>query len=427
MKTRKQRITLQDLVLATVGAASISFLASTPGFAAQASVSLVSSFAGSDPIGQGRGAFGNLQPVGSGKFYGFTSIGGSYGYGNIYEFDSSSGTIISKAEFNISSGSPGYGALVPLPNGNYLGTTSNGSSQFRGVIFEFDPLLGLITTKAEFDGTTMGLPTSAPISIGGNKFIGLTNIGGTAGFGTIYEYDSSNFTLTHKASFGVAEGKDPGTALVKVAGTDLFLGTTTAGGANGYGSVYEYNIATGIIKPRAAFDAAIGSPSYANSGLISVGAGKYIGTAPHGGVNGAGAVYEFDSNTNGLTLLNSFDFNAYYPLGELLNIGNNNFLGATLYGAGASLGAVYRYDLNLNQFFDIAQFPDDESVGILPFSALSPGRNGNYYGVTSGYGTSIVAGTIYSYTPTPGPVPLFGAAAAYSWSRKLRRRIVAQV
>lgn len=28
-----------------------------------------------------------------------------------------------------------------------------------------------------------------------------------------------------------------------------------------------------------------------------------------------------------------------------------------------------------------------------------------------------------SLTPVPGPLPLFGAAAAYSWSRQLRRRI----
>lgn len=29
--------------------------------------------------------------------------------------------------------------------------------------------------------------------------------------------------------------------------------------------------------------------------------------------------------------------------------------------------------------------------------------------------------------PVPGPLPLFGAAAAYSWSRRLRRRIAAKV
>jgi hypothetical protein len=28
-----------------------------------------------------------------------------------------------------------------------------------------------------------------------------------------------------------------------------------------------------------------------------------------------------------------------------------------------------------------------------------------------------------SLTPVPGPLPLFGAAAAYSWSRRMRRRI----
>ena len=32
-----------------------------------------------------------------------------------------------------------------------------------------------------------------------------------------------------------------------------------------------------------------------------------------------------------------------------------------------------------------------------------------------------------SLNPVPGPLPLFGAAVAYSWSRRLRRRIAAEV
>ncbi len=45
------------------------------------------------------------------------------------------------------------------------------------------------------------------------------------------------------------------------------------------------------------------------------------------------------------------------------------------------------------------------------------------YSVTAG--TVIVGTTASAPVAAPGPLPLFGAAAAFGWSRRLRRRLVA--
>ncbi len=74
-------------------------------------------------------------------------------------------------------------------------------------------------------------------------------------------------------------------------------------------------------------------------------------------------------------------------------------------------------------------------------SFLTSGNNVNLYRLTSsgfdpvkytatefgGSDGDIVSSSLTpSLTPVPGPLPVFGAAAAYSWSRRMRRRIAAK-
>ena len=66
--------------------------------------------------------------------------------------------------------------------------------------------------------------------------------------------------------------------------------------------------------------------------------------------------------------------------------------------------------------------------GSNPYAALTPAGNGKFYGTTSEGGYNGV-GAIFEFdpgadsVPTPAPLPLMGAGAAFGWSRKLRRRL----
>ena len=71
----------------------------------------------------------------------------------------------------------------------------------------------------------------------------------------------------------------------------------------------------------------------------------------------------------------------------------------------------------------------------ISFSTLSGPDLNIYFGAPGYGGISFVADNMGGtqnvessiLNPVPGPLPLFGAAAAYSWSRQLRRRISAKV
>jgi hypothetical protein len=73
---------------------------------------------------------------------------------------------------------------------------------------------------------------------------------------------------------------------------------------------------------------------------------------------------------------------------------------------------------------------DGSGNGMWPLAALTPAGNGKLYGTTFLGGANDLGGIFEfsdldptSVNPVPGPLPLLDMAAAYGWSRKLRRRI----
>jgi len=220
-----------------------------------------------DPSGSGsvtlKGSFNNangagpsaaLTSAGNGKFYGTTPFGGDNGVGGIFEFDpSGSGSITLKSSFSIggANGAYPYAALTPAGNGNFYGITPNYSTNSNGVeenyygtIFEFDPSgSGSITLKSSFSYDTLygTTPVAALTSDGNGKFYGsAAGVGGNL-FGTIFEFDpSGSGSITLKGSFDGANGAYPIAALTS-AGNGKFYGTTSEGGMNNAGVIFEFD------------------------------------------------------------------------------------------------------------------------------------------------------------------------------------------
>jgi uncharacterized repeat protein (TIGR03803 family) len=137
----------------------------------------------------------------------------------------------------------------------------------------------------------------------------------------------------------------------------------------------ETALAAPAITLKGSFDRANGAFPYA--ALTSAGNGKFYGTTREGGVNNAGAIFEFDPSGSGsITLKGSFDgANGADPFAALTSAGNGKFYGTTADGGVNGIGAIFEFD---------------------------PGADS---------------------APAPGPLPLMGAGAAFGWSRRLRRRI----
>ena len=236
-----------------------------------------------------------LTSAGNGKFYGATYVGGDNGEGAIFEFDpSGSGSITFKSSFDGANGRNPFAALTLAGNGKFYGTTYLGGDNDYGAIFEFDPSgSGSITLKGSFDIGNGAGPLAALTSAGNGKFYGTTQYGGDNDSGAIFEFDpSGSGSITLKASFDGANGYAPYAALTS-AGNGKFYGTSQYGGDNDYGAIFEFDPSgSGSITLKASFDNVNGANPLA--ALISAGNGKFYGTTTRGGANDYGAIFEFD-------------------------------------------------------------------------------------------------------------------------------------
>ena len=100
-------------------------------------------------------------------------------------------------------------------------------------------------------------------------------------------------TVIVKASFLRTNGAQPKGAIT-AAGDGHYYGTTSSGGANNVGAIFEFdpagNNGGGSISLKASFDRTIGSPF---ADLKAAGNGRYYGSAVLG-ANGDGVIYEFN-------------------------------------------------------------------------------------------------------------------------------------
>jgi uncharacterized repeat protein (TIGR03803 family) len=415
-----------NLVIAGIGSLAVATLTPETALAAPA-ITLKGSFDGAN----GAAPFAALTSAGNGKFYGTTQFGGAEGSGAIFEFDpSGSGSITLKGSFDGANGRSPTAALTSAGNGKFYGTTLLGGVNDAGAIFEFDPSGGgSITRKGSFDVANGLQPHAALTPAGKGKFYGTTIFGGAEGSGAIFEFDpSGSGSITLKGSFEVTPiGSQPFAPLTS-AGNGKFYGTTPLGTDNGPGSIFEFDPSgNGSITLKSWFVGTNGH--YPFAALTSAGNGKFYGTTRGGGVNNAGAIFEFDPSASGtVTLKGSFDgANGAEPFAALTSAGNGKFYGTTRYGGVNNAGVIFEFDpsgsgsITLKGSFDGAN-------GRSPTAALTSAGNGKFYGTTR-YGGVNDAGAIFEFdpgtnsAPAPAPLPLLGAGAAFGWSRRLRRRI----
>jgi hypothetical protein len=233
------------------------------------------------------------------------------------------------------------------------------------------------------------------------------------------------------ASFNLANGSAPLAGLVMDAAGDLF-GTTSAGGAGTYGTVFEIAkaaTATGYattLSTLVNFSYANGLGATPQGGLITDAAGDLFGTTAGGGVingvnDGDGTVFEIKKNATGYATLPTtlVDFNGQDgldPRGGLIADAAGNLFGTTAKG-GLNYGTVFEIAKTATGYastpITLAKF--DTSNGATPAASLTADAAGDLFGTTSssgagGYGTvfevtnsgfvtkAVAAGSTYSVT-----------------------------
>ena len=189
----------------------------------------------------------------NGNLFGTTASGGTSGSnGTVFEivktasgYASAPTTLVS---FHGPDGSNPHSSLIADANGNLFGTTfgGGGTSGSNGTVFEIvktaSGYASAPTTLVSFHGPDGSNPYSSLIADANGNLFGTTNLGGAYDDGTVFEivktasgYASAPTTLV---SFNGSNGKAPYGSLMFDANGDL-LGTTSAGGAQGGGTVFK--------------------------------------------------------------------------------------------------------------------------------------------------------------------------------------------
>ncbi len=334
----------------------------------------------------------------NGKLYGMTMQGGANGDGVLFEYDPITNTYNKKLDFaGTTNGRSPLGSVMQASNGKLYGMTMYGGANDFGVLFEYDPITATYTKKLDFDWATNGSnPNGSLLQASNGKLYGMTSGGGANGGGTLFEYDPITATYTKKLDFDLeTNGFSPNGSLLQASNGKLY-GMTLGGGANNMGVLFEYDPATNNYTKKLDFAGATNG-NYPCPSLIQASNGKLYGMTLIGGANDFGVLFEYDPTT--ATYTKKLDFagtsNGSNPNGSLLQASNGKLYGMTSDGGANNGGILFEYNTSTNICTKKLDF-EGTTNGRAPSGSLVQASNGKLYGITSMGGASDM-GVLFEY------------------------------
>lgn len=247
---------------------------------------LLHSFAG--PPAEGIGPAGTPVFDTLGNLYGTTYVGGkSKGWGTVFEY-TAAGVFETGQSFSPDGALPRGGLF--FQGGKLYGTTCGcGSLPYGGTIYEVGVQSALYTFSGGADGSQ---PLADLIGDGEGNLYGTTSAGGTGnfgnGYGVVFKFNLASSQLTVLHTFTGPDGGVPAAGLTWDAEGNLY-GTTTVGGAYGFGNVFKLAPSGTITSLHDFTGGADGGRPYA--GVLVDGKGNVWGAASAGGSTGAPGGY----------------------------------------------------------------------------------------------------------------------------------------
>lgn len=259
---RARRLRILGEALATVWIVSVPCGAVTVPAATAPKLTTLYNFPGG-----GGGSFlesGLVLNPSTGALYGTTADGGAHGWGTVYQLLPGTGGTWTQSllySFNPISvpgdgANPQAGLYLNTTTGVLYGTTTYGGTSDNGTVFSLTPGTGgtwtekvLYSFNGSASGDGSGPQAALTLSSKTGVLYGTTYAGGTAGFGTVFELlPQTGGIWTEKVLYsftGLTDGANPVTGLVQAPTTQVLYGTTYAGGASGFGAVFQLVPATG--------------------------------------------------------------------------------------------------------------------------------------------------------------------------------------
>jgi len=315
--------------------------------------------------------------------------------------------------------------IVIGPNGFPYGAELEGGTSLEGTVYSLDPSKNISVSNAPWrhtilhtfgDGSDGSYPHKIIFDQAGNIF-GATGLGGSVGYGTIYELSPSNQGWTENILYnfaGAADGQIPREVVSDGAGN--LYGVTEQGGNagcspfQGCGTIFELT-PSGSSWTKTTLHAFQQDTEGGFPGpLMRDSKGNLFGLTSQNGPNNFGTIWELSPSSGGwiFTVLYSFTqqivglFGPFAPVMDasgalygLNNLGGVNFCNML----GETCGNIYKLAPSNNGWIysDVHDFALDNN-GCLPSGPASIDSAGNLYGVAYGCGANGV-GVVFQFTP----------------------------
>jgi uncharacterized repeat protein (TIGR03803 family) len=222
----------------------------------------------------------------SGNLYGTTQVAGPADYGIVFKLDNKEHETIlhgfGRAPYT--DGTLPEGGVVRDATGNLYGNC------YSGTIYKINAAGKLSVLYTLGSGSNPYYPVGRLFLDASGDLYGIGYSGGTYGLGAVFKVNSSSGKQNLLYSFGGGmDGQHPNDGVVRDASGNLY-GTTLLGGTFNHGTVYKLDT-TGKETVLYSFTGATdgGSPY---STVVLDSAGSIYGTAPAGGLYGAGVVFK---------------------------------------------------------------------------------------------------------------------------------------
>ncbi len=359
-----------------------------------------------------------------GWMWGTTPLGGvTNSYGTVFRMKPEEGEFQTMHSFSNGSGTRSRTGLVSDGQGYLWGTTYNSNANTgNGTIFRIHELTGVFETRLSFGGDIAprgSQPTAALYYDGAGNLWGTTLYSGSGtGYPTVFKYNISSNTLTTVGEFSgsstvVNKIKGEGeTSALTSDGNGFLWGMTFLGGTSGYGTVFKVEMATNTTTSVLEFsnNAATNKGSYPVGSLVNDGAGFLWGVASNGGTGDEGTVFKIAHSTGVLTTVLQFgsltgaNVNVMRPVNGLTNDGNGYLWGLASYEFPGVPWAVYKIKMSDNTFTKVAEHQTGgvSYLGRTPLAGLAGNATSPWLWGTASVGGANNLGTLYRYNPSTG-------------------------
>ena len=304
------------------------------------------------------------------------------------------------------------GALIQAPDGTLYGLTNFGGTHGYGTVYSLNrdghPWNEAVLYNF-IGGPDGGQPRgSLMLDAGTGALYGTADGGGDSNCGTAYSLTRSgggwNYAVIHTFAGGNNDGCFPAAGVHEGAKSGTLFGASAGGGSANDGTVFELRKSNGIWSESVLY-AFAGASDGLYPGDIAVDHSSHVFGVAGGGANGAGVVYELSKAGTAWQFSVIYTFtggaDGAYPIGLTIDTATGTIFGTTQNGGSSDNGTLFRLVPEVNSWIEsvVYSFGATKNDGSVPLSRPVEDTATGNLYGTTSAGGAHNGGTLYRIAP----------------------------